>query len=483
MKYYFSLSLIAILSILINIACSRHPENVVLDNELPEIWPDFTGATFPSNIAAPAFRVKDAGDKFFVEIGETGSDPYISMSSKSGEFLPPLDKWHQLLEMAKGSSIYFRVFIEKKDIPAVQKKDMVCSVATYPVDPYIAYRLLYPGYVFWDRMGIYQRNLADYTEEPVLENLDIDHQCLNCHSFSNWSPETMMIHVRGKKGGTLIRKNGTTKKVIPNCPELQNGATYPAWHPTGDYIAFSANKVQQLFHSKGPKTTEVADLASDMTVYDLKKGKAITCPAISGDEWMETFPNWSPDGKALYFCRAKAYKEDTKIDSIRYDLCKIGFDPSSGKFGEVEVIVNAADNSKSVSFPRVSPDGKWLLFTLSDYGNFSIWHPEADLYLLDLDNHNIRCVDELNSDNVESYHSWSSNGKWIVFSSKRMDGLWARPFIAYFDSSTGRFGVPFPVPQKDSYFYDNFFKTFNVPEFIGSKVTETEDFLRAVMDQ
>ena len=76
---------------------------------------------------------------------------------------------------------------------------------------------------------------------------------------------------------------------------------------------------------------------------------------------------------------------------------------------------------------------------------------------------------EVNSDDVESYHSWSSNSRWFVFSSRRIDGLYTRPYIAYVDED-GKVGKPFLLPQKDAGFYQSFMKSFNIPEFITGKV-------------
>lgn len=115
------------------------------------------------------------------------------------------------------------------------------------------------------------------------------------------------------------------------------------------------------------------------------------------------------------------------------------FDAEHSKLHTLECVYKASALRKTVSFPRISPDGRFLLFTQSDYGNFSIWHPESDLYLLNLATGNIRNIAEINSDNVDSFHTWSSTGRWLVFSSKRLDGLWARPFFAHFDPETGHF--------------------------------------------
>ncbi|MCE9185278.1 cytochrome C biosynthesis protein, partial [Bacteroides fragilis] len=78
-----------------------------------------------------------------------------------------------------------------------------------------------------------------------------------------------------------------------------------------------------------------------------EKKTFLTDSLICGERYMETFPNWTPDGKTLYFCRANAYKEKMPLDSIRYDLCRIGFDPESGKFSTPECVYRASEQGKS----------------------------------------------------------------------------------------------------------------------------------------
>ncbi len=121
------------------------------------------------------------------------------------------------------------------------------------------------------------------------------------------------------------------------------------------------------------------------------------------------------------------------------------------------------------------------MFTQSDYGNFSIWHPESDLYLLNLTNGKVRNINEVNSENVESFHTWSSTGHWFVFSSKRLDGLWARPYFAAFDPETGEAGKPFLLPQKDPRFYDTFTYTFNLPELIKAPIKNGREFVKTIV--
>lgn len=449
-------------------SCVKTPgDDALLSETLPPLYPEIAGATLPVNIAAPTFMIDTAASHYHTSIGIIGRQPSITYTSTSAVIRPPLDKWHKLLSEAAGSDIYITVSIESEGI-WTRMKPVTCPVSLHPVDSFLVYRLLYPGYELWNELGIYQRNLTSYDQTPVIENRDIDRQCINCHTLRSNDPSDMMLHVRGPRGGTLIVRDGNVTKVNPRSSDTPHGATYPSWHPSGRFIAFSANEIRQFFHTSGTKTIEVSDLGADMTLYDVERDAAFAISPLCGEEWMETFPTWSPDGRTLYFCRAPGYKEGTPLDSIRYNLCRISFDPDSVRFGEPEVIWDATRDRHSVSFPRVSPDGCWLLMTVSDYGNFSIWHPESDLWIMDLSDLSLRIATELNSDDVDSFHSWSSNGRWVVFSSKRLDTLWARPYIAYFDPATGSFGTPFILPQQDPLFYDSFTRTYNLPEFSRS---------------
>ena len=110
------------------------------------------------------------------------------------------------------------------------------------------------------------------------------------------------------------------------------------------------------------------------------------------------------------------------------------------------------------------------MFTLSDYGNFSIWHKEADLWLLNLQDGSMRAIEEVNSNNTESYHSWSSNSRWFVFSNRRDDGLYTRLYIAHIEMN-GRVCKPFMLPQeKPQEYYDQLIYSYNVPEFTNEPI-------------
>jgi Tol biopolymer transport system component len=267
----------------------------------------------------------------------------------------------------------------------------------------------------------------------------------------------------------MLLVDGKMEMLNTKTDSTLSACVYPYWHPSGKFIAYSVNKTKQAFHEVCNERVEVFDEASDVVVYNVVTNQLTSTKLLRSDD-LETFPVFSPDGNTLYFCSSKKQDIQTGYKKIKYSLCKIDFNPATGAFGsKVDTLVSAARTGKSVSFPRPSFDGKFLMFTLSDYGNFSIWHREADLYLLTLKNGTFRSINEVNSNETESFHDWSSNSHWFVFSSRRGDGLYTRPYFASIDEN-GKATKPFMLPQKDPRFYDNSLNSFNVPEFVTSKV-------------
>lgn len=446
-----------------------------MSDTFPAMTPDYSGRpAVPRNIAPLRFRIDTPADAYQATVALQGQQPEIIVNSGDGEIAIPEREWASLLDRAAGGSIEISLAAQNNG-KWTGYKSMTVDVDTAALNDWLVYRLIYPGYELWSDMGIYQRCPATYQQEALLDNRDAERQCMNCHSFAGGDPSKMMLHIRGPKGGTEILRPGKEPiKIKPTAEGTPHGAAYPAWHPSGRYIAFAADEIQQFFHTSGPKTTEVVNMAGDIMVYDIDNERGMTDNLVSGPEYIETFPTWSPDGQTLYFCRANPLYSPAGIDSARYDLLRRPFDPATGQFtGAPEMVYRASADSMSITVPRISPDGRWLLLTRSGYGNFMIWHDGADLCLIDLESDDLtpRQADEINApDAVDSYHSWSTDGRWIVFSSKRVDGNFSRPYIARFNGATGRFSPPFVLPQASSSYYDDLMRSFNVPEFVGGRV-------------
>ena len=147
----------------------------------------------------------------------------------------------------------------------------------------------------------------------------------------------------------------------------------------------------------------------------------------------------------------------------------INFDKQTRKFGSRDTLISAKDFGLSITHPRESPTKGLISFIGLDYGYFSIFNNEADVYLLDTKTEKIRSL-QINSEFTESYPSWSLNGSWLMFVSKRDDGILSQVWFSHIDDN-GRAGKPFVLPQKNPEFYKEYMYNYNRPEFISGKVS------------
>jgi hypothetical protein len=391
-------------------------------------------------------------------------------------FSPKL--WRKLLENNKGGKIGITIFVRDKEDIIRKFNPFYIYIADESIDPFLCYRLLYPGFESWSQMEVIQRSLESFKEEPVVENQLLSNNCMNCHTFLKNDPDRFMIHVRGSVKGTYFVEGDRIVRKMLRTDEMKANAVYPAWHPSGKFIVFSSNEIGQAFHMSSRKMIEVFDQSARLVIFNTLTGKMSAVAESDSSGYLETFPCWSPCGTWLYFAATQQKWRSHDLRNTKFDLVKRHFNAATGCYGKPETVFPASETGKSVTMPAISPDGRYLIFTMLDYGTFSIWHKESDLFLLDLKTNIISKMD-LNSDESESHHAWSSNGRWIVFSSKRGDGLTARPFLAYFGAD-GHTGKPFVLPQKDPTLYVKLDKTFNRPEFVKGKINAgPRDFYRA----
>ena len=461
-----SLKIFTVLSFFALFSCSSGIDNFTEVPRLPSIFPDYTAIIIPPNIAPLNFKINEPGSEFEARIYTEKEKPVVVHSNHQNIEIG-IDEWHKLLEQGAGSKLYVDVFVKQNNGGWQKFQTIENEISTEKIDNHLAYRLINTGYVLWNNLGIYQRNLENFDEKPILENKSIEFGCINCRSFANNNPENMMIHIRAIHGGTVISHDGKLNKVNTKTPYTLNGGAYPSWHPDGKHIAFSVNNIGQLFCS-GEVRIEVVDEFSDLIVYDVEKNTVTTSPKVSTSS-RENLPIWSPDGKFIYFISsAPGNSADERID-IKYDLLRIGFDVNTNTWGQIDTVLSSAAIGKSISFPKISPNGKFLMFCTSDNGYFTIHHPQTDLNLLNLQTGEFQKMD-INSTETDSYHCFSSSGKWFVFSSKRLDGLFTRPFFSYLDEN-GNASKPFVLPQKNPEFYNTFIKNYNIPELITGKVS------------
>ncbi|MBR2194721.1 MAG: PD40 domain-containing protein [Salinivirgaceae bacterium] len=460
---------INILAIIALASCSTKVENAAQTNIELGIYPDYKEVTIPCNIAPINFTISDSAKIDAILISCGGDTLTVKVSNNCTKI--DINKWHNFLADKGGKTLTFTP-CGKTDGKWLAYKPFNVEVSADSIDKTLVYRLIPPGYEIWNRMGIYQRDLETYNERAIYENRYGKGNCVNCHSFCANNSDQLMIHLRAGLAGTYVFSGNTASKVEGDFSKFNAGPTYPYWHPSGRFIAFSLNKIYQDFHTADPNIIEVYDDFSDVIVFDLENKAVISSPLTCSADAFETFPCFSPDGKWLYFCTSQAFDSvKWNYPNAHYSICRIGFDAEKKEFGTtVDTIVNSAAMGKSASFPRISPDGRFLLYTLSDYGNFSIWHHEADLKMIDLQTGDSIDTSPINSPLTESYHSWSSNSRWVVFSSRRGDGLYTRPYFAHLNTN-GTFSKPMLLPQQNPQeYYQKLFFSYNIPELVKSEV-------------
>ena len=450
-------------------------------DRLPTIQPDYRGVVLPPNIAPLNFIIDEEADDCFVRIHANQGEP-IEILSKDRKIVIPAGPWRRLIEANRAGTLSIDVFVQtapeetdRQASPWKRFRTIVNTIAAESIDDYLVYRRIRPGHSTWRQMGIYQRDLRSFDEKAILDNAQFREGCVNCHTFCNNRTDKMLLGIRSTKYGSsaiLADDSGAHR--------IGTKFGYTSWHPSGKLAAFSVNKVRQIFHAADNEVRDVFDFDSLMAYYRLDSQSVKTAPPLSGKDRLETYPTWSPDGKYLYFCSAPLAWKDQQLlpkeyDRIHYELVRVKYDIETDTWGAPETVLSAQETGRSALLPRISPDGRWLLFSMCDYGCFPVYRASSDLYLIDLQaakatgRYEYRRLEEANSDASESWHSFSSNGRWIAFSSKRLSHIFTRTYLAYLDEH-GHVHKPIVLPQKNPWFYDSCLWTFSVPELVTEPV-------------
>ena len=451
------------------------------------VTPDYFNIEIPPNIAPLNFDVE----------GATNGTPKVALRAPDGDELATKGPkfrfsprtWRKFLTKHAGESLIGTLEVNGSTLVFTN------TVSKFPIPTHLTYRLIPPGYTGFNELGIYQRDLTTFKERPLYRNVQGSRiQCVNCHTYNNGDPQQYLFHTRAQNAGTqVVSAKYGNMKIQPKIPGDYKFGVYPAWHPSGDYIAFSCNDTSQIFYVTNPDKIEVMDSRSDLFLYCLKDGKVIM---IDEDPTLfECYPTWSPDGKFLVTSSARTPFKDLppdkegrekqmqeKYSQVCYDLSVRTFDEKSMTFSARRILVNALTSKRSFTFPRISPDGRWLVFTVGPYGVFSIWHRSADLWVLDIQKNEARALTELNSPASESYHCFASNGRWMVFSTRRDDGVYTRPYFAAFDPEKGTFSKPFIIPVENPSEHSRRLLSYNIPEFSDGAVDESPRQLRKLVE-
>ncbi len=446
---------------------------------LPGIKPDYSGITLPPNIAPLNFKLLEPCKACVAEIASTRGRP-ILIAGKNGTIAIPARRWKRLLSDNAGEPLHITLYFRGPEGRWLRGTTIEDTIAAAPIDRYVTYRVLSFLYNYSSDVRIMQRDIGSFKESILLNSMNFAWGCCNCHTPLNNDPRNWILQSRSKEFGAaiVIARNGTLSA-------LSSRLGYPAWHPSGALIAFSVYKVEQCFHNTGSNFIDVYDNNSSIVIYDADRETIVPVPALSRTTVLETWPTWSPGGRFLYFCSSPILWTDfgktppDNYDKVRYSLMRIAYDAAGNSWGAIDTVLSPDETGLSISQPRISPDGRFLLFCMHDYGAYPHTQKSSDLYMMNLATRRFSRLG-INSDFSESWHGWSKNGRWILFSSKRETGIFTRIYFSYIDTG-GNAHKPFIMPQEDPTFYDSYIKCFNVPEFAVAPVRFSQrDILKAI---
>jgi tetratricopeptide (TPR) repeat protein len=373
-----------------------------------------------------------------------------------------------------GAPIFFR------DVPLISvpvgAKGVIMPIPTEAV-PFIAWRLRYVG---------------DKRSKLMMEGLPT---CANCHSFSR-DGRTLGLDVDGPgndkglygiipvKRETSIRNEyvirwssfaeekaskrfGFMSQISPDGQYVVTSIENPGSHVrdfdarlyNGFYKDYGFGQV--FFPTRGV-----------LAWYSKKTGKLQTLPGADDPNFVQTSAFWSPDGKYLVFSRAAAkdpyyegqkvaeYANDPNETQIQYDLYRIPF--NEGRGGTPERIEGASQNGMSNNFPKVSPDGRWIVFVQNRNG--LLMRPDSRLFIVPFEGGRARPLN-CNLSRMNSWHSFSPNGRWLVFSSKGRS-LYTQMFLTHIDND----GNDSPAILIENATAAN--RAVNIPEFVNVRPDE-----------
>ncbi len=440
---------------------ARWPATVAMA-EAPSLDPELAGRVLPPNLAAPSFRVRAPGRECLARLSGPSGAPLV-IAGRPELMRWPAARWRQLLLANRGAALKLEVAVREVGDRWLAFTPVSLMVAAEDIDRYLTYRLLTPLDNVWSSQGLFQRDLTSHAERLVLHSRQMENGCVNCHSFAAGRGDVFHLAIRSKIYGTggVLSSGGRLLR-------LKAKTGYPAWHPSGRVLVFSANEVRQWFHPARDDSRDVLDLRSGLCVLDPETLQVATVPKLAEPGVMVTWPTWSADGRWLYYCWAKAiWPSDSAVppanhDQLRYGLGRVAYDLDQNAWGAPETVLSAEQLGGSAALPRLTPDGRFVLFCRCDYGCFPVHHVESDLYRLELATGRLTRL-ECNSERCESWFSLSSNGRWLVLSSKRRDGLFVRPYLSYL-SADGQTSTPLLLPQAEPGYYDALMTSFNRPE-------------------
>ena len=438
------------------------------------------GAIFPPEIAPPRFHWTDGQQGsagWQVSLLVPGRDGPLRQETVASGSLPgrrpSAETWREAVTAALESTPDGGLVLEVRRLaeegrpgeaapPAAGSPDPVrvrFTISRDPVGAPIFYREVplpfRHAYLNMDQIRWRLGDISSPRLAPaVLENLPV---CGNCHSFSRDGRVLGMdVDYANDKGAYAVAEvepviRLTRDKIVTwNDFRREDGEmTYGLLaqvSPDGRHVV-STVKDRSLF-------IPVDDLwysqlffpaKGILAVYDRVTRKFAALPGADDPAYVQSNPPWSPDGESIIFARAPIQRAvleaigpisapvleggDYSDDRyrIRYDLYRIPFD--QGRGGRATPIPGASGNGRSNYFARISPDGKWIVFCQADRA--MLLQRDSKLYIMPATGGTPRLM-RCNGEGLNSWHSWSPSGRWLVFASKR-NTAYTQLFLTHVD--------------------------------------------------
>jgi len=457
-----------------------------------------TGTLFPPEIIAPTFLWKDKtgnADSWLV-VAEIENEPKIvSPVVTRQEWRPSHEQWAVMKRLSLGKDMRITVLgIRGNDPDNIVVQDHVSiGISRDEVGASIFYRDVPLPFEFaYKNLDTIRWRLGDVASEGpttiILKDLPL---CGNCHSFTpDGKTLAMDVDYANDKGSyviTSLEKNTvlTPEKIITwsDYRKEDGDLTFGLLSqisPDGRY-ALSTVKDRSIFVPIDDLTISQLffPLKGIIAVYDRDQDKFWSLPGADNAEYCQSNPNWSPDGEYIVFARAPMYhskvaesfKQAVLPTSVaaefiegrrgyKYDLYRIPF--NNGKGGKAEPIPGASDNGKSNYFPRISPDGQWIVYCQAD--NFMLLQPDSTLYIIPAEGGTPRRMN-CNLSLMNSWHSWSPNGRWLIFASKHR-GPYTQLYMTHIDEN----GNDTPAVLLENFVLEE--RAINIPEFVNIPKSE-----------
>jgi hypothetical protein len=441
-------------------------------------------ASFPSNIAPPKICWEDNTDNIWLlKISLNQKDRPLKIVTDKKYWRPSPKTWARIKQVTLGGCVRLEVrgcYIKngKRVGEVVYKDNSVFSISEYPADNMIVYRLVSPLFHTQKTPDIYSRHIDSFEVTPFLKGQGL--YCTNCHFFpkpEDIQPDEQKLAIAVRDQLPSRKKSGQAKRILGIYDfSTKKGKTFNinsffmGWSPDGKKIAVTAGETVSIRPCITLETQQFFVLVSDVVIVNVETNQMTPLKGASEPEYMENFPSWSPDGKNIVFCRAEESKGRALTD-LKFGLFRVDF--NDGRGGIAKPVEGASFNGRSNYAPRYSPDGKWIVFNQAD--SASLVEPTSDLWILATKKKSKPNKLECNVDYaMDSWHSWSSNSRWLLFASKRDDGVFARIYLTEIDKN-GHASPPVKLPVRDDPMM-----CFNVPEFLN--YNKKIDYKRVLME-